>query len=83
MKLVLNYHKPFTCKLQHSVYLLNKKETKDFEKKYGIARNILREYLDCIPTPFRISGNGWVIKNDGYAKESVYIEKSTYKEDKL
>ena len=83
MKLVLNCHKPFTCEFQHDIYILNKKETAEFTAKYGSPQRIIRDYRQCKPNPDRITGMGWVIKNGGYSKESVYITKSTFRREQL
>lgn len=83
MRNILNYYKPLTGKLQHSVFLLNEKEFASMAKSYGIPVPLKREYRECIPSPFRISGIGWSVKDEVSAKESVYIRKSTHKTENI
>lgn len=82
MKLVLNYYKPITCKWQHFICTLNKKETKEFTTLYGPPKKIIREYRKSIPNPYKITGMGWIKRNnDGCAKEEVYIIQTTFREE--
>ncbi len=79
MRLILNYYHKFTYKLQHSIFVLNESEFKEFQKQYGDPVNIRREYPENKPNPERITGEGWVLKN-GYAKEDIFLRKNTYKQ---
>ncbi len=83
MKLALNYYKPITCELQHSIYLLTEKEYHEFQKTLGEPDTIVRKYPQCTPEPFAITGTGWAINEDGYSKEAVYIRKKTYKRESI
>lgn len=79
MKLALNYYKPITCELQHSIFLLTEKEYCEFKNTRGEPEMIVRKYPHSIQEPFVITGTGWAVKEDGYCKETVYIRKKTYK----
>lgn len=83
MKLALNYYKPITCELQHSIFLLTEKEYREFKETLGEAEQIVRKYPHCTPEPFVITGAGWAINEDGYSKETVYIRKKTYKRESI
>ena len=79
MRRILNYYHRFTYKLQHSIFVLSESEFRDFQKIYGDPVKIRRDYPDTFPNPERITGEGWILKN-GYAKEEIYLRKSTYKQ---
>lgn len=79
MKEIIEYHKPFTGKLQHICFKLTKKEATKLRKEYGEPKRIIREYLNLQPMAVRLTGYGWVMKKDGYVKEVVYFEPTSLK----
>ena len=80
MKEILNYHEPLTGKLLRSYFSVNEKEFSELKKVYGQPYNLMADFPDVKPSPFRITGEGWAfILPNGYVKNQMILRKATLK----